>query len=77
MKIWDLLKHTTPTLVWEQSSNLGAIQCLAVNPNNQFIFIAGGDNKAHNLQVIDLREIPIGMCINIFYMHSCWLLCIN
>lgn len=59
MKIWDLLKHTTPTLVWEQSSSLGAIQCLAVNPNNQFIFVAGGDNKAHNLQVIDLREIPI------------------
>lgn len=58
MKIWDLLDHTAPTLVWEKSSNLGAIQCLAANPDNGFIFVAGGDNKAHNLQIIDLREIP-------------------
>lgn len=70
MKIWDLLDHTAPTLVWEKSSNLGAIQCLAANPDNGFIFVAGGDNKAHNLQIIDLREIPTCMYINIFYINS-------
>lgn len=58
MKVWDILDQTGPVLVWEQSSNLGAIQCLAANPDNGFIFAAGGDNKAHNFQVLDLREIP-------------------
>lgn len=57
-KVWDLLDQTAPTVVWEQTSNLGAIQCLAANPDNGFIFVAGGDNKAHNFQVLDLREIP-------------------
>ncbi|KAL6431130.1 hypothetical protein ACFW04_007098 [Cataglyphis niger] len=60
-KVWDLLDQTAPTLLWEQSNNLGAIQCLAANPDDGFIFVAGGDNKAHNLQVLDLREIPICM----------------
>lgn len=69
MKIWDILCKY-PTLEWEQTNKLGAIQCLAVNPDNEFIFAAGGDNKAHNLEVIDIREIPLGMCINIFYMNS-------
>lgn len=58
MKVWDILNQTGPVLVWEQSSNLGAIQCLAANPDNGFIFVTGGDNKAHNFQVLDLREIP-------------------
>ncbi|XP_029178911.1 periodic tryptophan protein 1 homolog [Nylanderia fulva] len=58
MKVWDILDQKSPVLVWEQSSNLGAIQCLAANPDNGFIFIAGGDNKAHNLRVLDFREIP-------------------
>ncbi|XP_072762415.1 periodic tryptophan protein 1 homolog [Anoplolepis gracilipes] len=57
-KVWDLLDQAGPTLIWEQTNNLGAIQCLAANPDNGFIFAAGGDNKEHNFQVLDLREIP-------------------
>lgn len=75
MKIWDILDQTAPILAWEQSSNLGAIQCLAANPDNGFIFVAGGDNKAHNFQVLDLREISTRMYS--FYMnfeYHCWLL---
>jgi len=57
IKIWDI-DQTEPTLIWEQMSNLGAIQCLAANPDNGFIFTVGGDNKEHNFKVLDLMEIP-------------------
>ncbi|XP_011869774.1 PREDICTED: periodic tryptophan protein 1 homolog [Vollenhovia emeryi] len=57
IKVWDI-DQKVPTLVWEQTSNLGAIQCLAANPDNGFIFTVGGDNKAHNFKVLDLMEVP-------------------
>ncbi|XP_011642798.1 periodic tryptophan protein 1 homolog [Pogonomyrmex barbatus] len=59
IKIWDILDQKNPTLIWEQTSNLGAIQCLAANPDNGFVFAVGGDNKEHNFKVLDLVEIPI------------------
>lgn len=60
IKIWDIAQND-PTFIWEQTSNLGAIQCLAANPDNGFIFTVGGDNKEHNFKVLDLMEIPTGM----------------
>ncbi|XP_036148682.1 periodic tryptophan protein 1 homolog isoform X2 [Monomorium pharaonis] len=57
IKTWDIGKKS-PTLIWEQMSNLGAIQCLAANPDNGFVFIVGGDNKEHNFKVLDLMKIP-------------------
>jgi len=60
IKIWDL-DQQSPTLLWEKESNLGAIQCLAANPDNGFVFAVGGDNKAHNFKVLDLMDIPAGM----------------
>ncbi|KYM94155.1 Periodic tryptophan protein 1 like protein [Cyphomyrmex costatus] len=57
IKIWDI-DQESPTLIQEQSSNLGAIQCLAANPDNGFVFTIGGDNKEHNFKVLDLKEIP-------------------
>jgi len=59
IKIWDI-DQKSPTLIWEQTSNLGAIQCLAANPDNGFVFTVGGDNKEHNFNVLDLMEIPMG-----------------
>ncbi|KAL6261011.1 hypothetical protein P5V15_008537 [Pogonomyrmex californicus] len=59
IKIWDILDQKNPILIWEQTSNLGAIQCLAANPDNGFVFAVGGDNKEHNFKVLDLVEIPI------------------
>ncbi|XP_011685936.1 PREDICTED: periodic tryptophan protein 1 homolog [Wasmannia auropunctata] len=58
IKVWDI-DQKSPTLVWEQTSNLGALQCLAANPDNGFLFIVGGDNKEHNFKVLDLMEIPM------------------
>jgi len=60
IKIWDI-DQESPILIWEQTSNLGAIQCLAANPDNGFVFTVGGDNKEHNFKVLDLIEIPTGM----------------
>ncbi|XP_071574920.1 periodic tryptophan protein 1 homolog [Temnothorax nylanderi] len=56
IKIWDI-DQKDPTLIWEQTNNLGAIQCLAANPDNGFVFTVGGDNKEHNFKVLDLMEI--------------------
>ncbi|XP_012222088.1 periodic tryptophan protein 1 homolog [Linepithema humile] len=57
IKIWDL-NQQSPTLLSEKENNLGAIQCLAANPNNGFVFAVGGDNKAHNFKVLNLMDIP-------------------
>ncbi|XP_070529129.1 periodic tryptophan protein 1 homolog isoform X2 [Cardiocondyla obscurior] len=56
IKVWDI-DQKDPTLIWEKMSNLGAIQCLAANPDNGFVFIVGGDNKEHNFKVLDVMEI--------------------
>lgn len=69
-KIWDLLDKKSPTVICEQTNNLGAIQCLAANPDNGFVFAAGGDNKEHNFKVLDLFEISAGMCVcKLFYTN--------
>ncbi|XP_053970552.1 periodic tryptophan protein 1 homolog isoform X1 [Hylaeus volcanicus] len=57
IKVWDIINHTDPYLVWEKKSNLGAVQCLASNPDDPFVFIAGGDNKSHNLKVFNFMRI--------------------
>ncbi|XP_066596151.1 periodic tryptophan protein 1 homolog [Prorops nasuta] len=58
IKVWDISTETEPALVWQKKTNLGAIQCLASNPDNPLILAVGGDNKAHNFKVMDLSEIP-------------------
>ncbi|KAK2588421.1 hypothetical protein KPH14_004420 [Odynerus spinipes] len=57
VKVWDILDNKDPCVVWEKKTNLGALQCLAANPDSPFVFAVGGDNKAHNFKVIDLSEI--------------------
>ncbi|OAD54395.1 Periodic tryptophan protein 1 like protein [Eufriesea mexicana] len=57
IKIWDIINNTEPSFVWEKKSNLGALLCLASNPDNPFVFSAGGDNKSHNLKIFDFLEI--------------------
>lgn len=61
IKIWDIIDNRHSMLVWEKKSNLGAIQCLAPNPDNGYVFAAGGDNKSKNFQILDLSEISSGM----------------
>lgn len=57
IKVWDIVTCTSPRLVYEKKTNLGAIQCLAPNPDNAFVFAVGGDNKEHNFKVLDLKEV--------------------
>lgn len=60
MKVWDIINHTDPCLVWEKKSNLGALQCLASNPDDPFVFIVGGDNKSCNHRVLNFSKIAEG-----------------
>ncbi|KAF7386330.1 hypothetical protein HZH68_013462 [Vespula germanica] len=57
IKVWDILDSKDPCVIWEKKTNLGALQCLASNPDIPLVFAVGGDNKAHNFKVIDLSEI--------------------
>lgn len=57
VKVWDIADNTSPVLVYEKETNLGALQCLAPNPDNPFVFAIGGNNKQHNFKVLDLKEI--------------------
>lgn len=57
IKVWDIINNTQPLHIWEQRSSLGALQCLASNPDNPFVFAVGGDNKSNNFKVIDFTEI--------------------
>lgn len=57
IKVWDILDSKDPSIIWEKKTNLGALQCLAANPDIPLVFAVGGDNKSHNFKVIDLSEI--------------------
>lgn len=57
IKVWDIINHTEPWTVWEKKTNLGALLCLASNPDNPFVFAVGGDHKSHNFKVFDFQEI--------------------
>nr|XP_031827414.1 periodic tryptophan protein 1 homolog [Nomia melanderi] len=57
IKVWDIVKHEEPVCVWEKKTKLGALLCVASNPDNPFIFSAGGDNKSHNFQVFDFSKV--------------------
>ncbi|XP_043499562.1 periodic tryptophan protein 1 homolog [Polistes fuscatus] len=57
IKVWDILDSKNPSIIWEKKTNLGALQCLAANPDIPLVFAVGGDNKSHNFKVIDLSEI--------------------
>ncbi|XP_015588940.1 periodic tryptophan protein 1 homolog [Cephus cinctus] len=54
LKVWDVINHNEAILVWEKKANLGALQCLAANPDSPFIFVLGGDNKSDNMKVLNL-----------------------
>ncbi|EZA55869.1 hypothetical protein DMN91_010728 [Ooceraea biroi] len=58
IKVWDLIDHSNPVLIREQTDNLGTVLCLAANPDNGFLFAAGGDNKENNYKVLDLMSVP-------------------
>ncbi|XP_014218705.1 periodic tryptophan protein 1 homolog isoform X2 [Copidosoma floridanum] len=57
IKVWDVKNHLEPQLVFEKQSNLGQIICLEASCNSPYIFAVGGDNKAHNLNVLDFSTI--------------------
>lgn len=61
--MWDIINHTEPWTVWEKKTNLGALLCLASNPDNPFVFAVGGDHKSHNFKVFDFQEISEGMFV--------------
>lgn len=44
-------------LFGKKKTNLGGLLCLAPNPDEPFVFSAGGDNKSHNLKIFDLLRI--------------------
>ncbi|XP_011496088.1 PREDICTED: periodic tryptophan protein 1 homolog [Ceratosolen solmsi marchali] len=57
VKVWDVINHLEPQLVFEKQTNLGHIICLEASCDNPFTFAAGGDNKAHNLNVFDFKTV--------------------
>ncbi|CAL7951511.1 unnamed protein product [Xylocopa violacea] len=57
IKVWDIISNVEPHFVWEKECNLGAILCVAPNPDNPFVFVGAGDNSSHNLKVFNLLEI--------------------
>ncbi|XP_060831784.1 periodic tryptophan protein 1 homolog isoform X2 [Bombus pascuorum] len=58
IKVWDIINNKEPCSIWEKKTNLGALLCLAPNPDNPFVFAVGGDNKSHNYKIFDLLKIP-------------------
>lgn len=68
IKVWDIIKHEEPLCIWEKKTKLGALLCVASNPDNPFIFSAGGDNKSHNFQVFDFSKVTESKfyCVNVF-----------
>ncbi|XP_001599699.1 periodic tryptophan protein 1 homolog [Nasonia vitripennis] len=58
IKVWDVKNYLEPQLVLEKQTNLGHIICLESSCDSPFIFAAGGDNKANNLNVYDLSTMP-------------------
>lgn len=61
VKVWDVINHLEPQLVFEKQTNSGHIICLEASCNGPFAFAIGGDNKANNLNVLNLSSIPEGM----------------
>ena len=59
VKIWDI-HADAPTLVEKQDAKLGVLTCLASCPDQPFVFCLGGDNKAYNFKVWDMRESEKG-----------------
>lgn len=57
IKIWDIINNTEPQLIFEKRSNLGALLCLTPNPDNPFVFAAGGDKKSCNFKVFNFLDI--------------------
>ncbi|XP_015434638.1 PREDICTED: periodic tryptophan protein 1 homolog [Dufourea novaeangliae] len=57
IKVWDVINHAEPCSIWEKKTNLGALLCLASNPNDPLVFSAGGDHKSHNLRVFNFSEV--------------------
>lgn len=58
VKVWDVENNVKPDLIYQKQTILGNVHCLAANPNNEFVFAVGGDNKAHNLKVFDFLDTP-------------------
>ncbi|KAJ8688346.1 hypothetical protein QAD02_024141 [Eretmocerus hayati] len=58
IRIWDISNLNEPRVVLEKQTNLGHIICLEASCDSPFAFAIGGDNKAHNLNVLDLSTYP-------------------
>lgn len=78
IKVWDIIENTKPSVIWEKKTNLGGLLCLASNPDEPFVFSAGGDNKSHNLKIFDLSRISESMLIyiilffvNMYIIYTC------
>lgn len=66
VKVWDAIKPDNLEFVWENQTNLGALQCLSACPDSPFVVAAGGDNKSHNFKVWNLLETEAGVFKNQF-----------
>lgn len=62
IKTWDYSHNNIPELVHCKETKLGVIHCLEVNPDSPFVVAAGGDQKSHNFQTMDLRRNDSGKC---------------
>lgn len=59
IKTWDC-NEAEAQFVFEKDFGLGTIQCLDLSPDSPFVIAAGGDNKANNFLVYDLRNADVG-----------------
>ena len=55
IKIWDI-SNDKPACVKEREMKLGKILCAELCPDAPFVVCVGGDNRADNFRVMDIRE---------------------
>lgn len=59
MKVWRYDETTAAQLVHESELGIGRVQCANICPDNGFVIATGGDNKAKQLRVINVRDFEV------------------
>lgn len=70
LKVWDMLEDRQPEFVYQRDLKMGMVHCLDINPNCPFLIASGGDNKSHNLSVLDLLSEDTGKIRDCCYYFS-------
>lgn len=60
MKVWDVQETSSPDFIYQRDLKMGIVHCLQLNPDSPFLIASGGDNKSHNLTVLDLLAVDSG-----------------